>query len=300
MNLAENAAEVIILYLENQMEDDPTAHVRASEAIASTLGDLVYRPDSTGDACGSLPVDLSRKEILDSGKRVLLTGDCGAAGVWRSWVFQRGDRWDERSSPQGVDYPDYPDCIAERESRGYDDNWIRFFEDHTWLSAMVTGSGLGSTSTIPPEEARRMVRCGVNMPGFDNLEPFDPRLEALVWSWAPEEPAVSADGSCAYADGSGRFRSDGCNQPRRFSCVYTDGSWAVTRARGLWRHGAARCARIGAAFAVPRTGFENESLKAVKGSNEVWLNYSFESDTGGWTPFSLSNLESPPRGKPQS
>jgi hypothetical protein len=278
-----NAGEVVMIYLENALDGDAVAHTRASEAITASLGDQVFTPSSGG--CESLPIDLSRSDIRAAGKRVLLTGDCGSGGPWTSLVFQRGERWKESSSPEGVEYPDYPACVeAERGPNNYAESWIRFYEDRTWLSAMVTGTGLGRTSTIPAEEARRMVRCGVNMPGFDDLEPFDPRLAALVWSWAENEPVWNVDGTCAFSDGAGGFRSDGCRSAKRFACIHGDGSWSVTRARGPWAKGEARCAKAGGSFAVPKSGYEYELLKAAAGSAPVWMDYRFESARGGWVP----------------
>ena len=264
------------MYLENQMDDNPTAHLRASEAIATTLGDLVYRPSGSG--CESLPFDTSRAQIRAAGKRVLLAGNCGP-GAWTSWVFERGARWKESSSPEGADYPDYPACDAdERVPNDYDHNWIRHWEDSTWLSAMVDGGR--HAAEIVPEEARRMVRCGVDMIGFDQLLPFDPKLDAVVWSWATNEP--SAAGPCAYGGADGRFRAGDCGAPRPFVCVSGTGAWIVAGPSGPWSDGPARCAGAGGSFAVPKTGYENELLKAAAGGAEGWLDYRVLGST--WTP----------------
>jgi hypothetical protein len=274
----ENADEVLLVYLENQMDDSPTAHLRASEAISSTLGDLVYRPSGSG--CQALPFDVSREQIRASGKRVLLAGNCGP-GAWTSWVFERGPRWDEGSSEEGTDYPDYPACVAaERIPNDYDHNWIRSFEDSTWLSAMLDG-GRRATE-ITAVDARRMVRCGVDMIGFDQLQPYDARLDAVVWSWAVNEPSVTSASSCAFAGSDGRFRAGDCGAPRVFSCVSALGDWSVLGPAGAWSDGAARCAAAGATFAVPKTGYENELLKTAAAGAETWLDYRVLG--GVWIP----------------
>ncbi len=278
----ENAGEILMIYLENNMDGDPTAHTRASEAISETLGDLVYRPASAGGACDPLPMDVTRAQLRAAGKRVILTGNCGP-GAWTSWVFQRGPRWIESGSPIGADYPDYPACVSsQRQPDDYGHNWIRWFEDSTWLSAMVDGTALGGTSEIPADEARRMVRCGVNMIGFDQLEPFDRRLEALVWSWAPGEPSTTADDACAVeSGGDGRFRAQGCGSAHRFACL-TTGGWTVAGPAGPWSDGPTRCAGLGGTFAVPRSGYDNELLKAAAGGADAWLAY--RADAGAWAP----------------
>jgi hypothetical protein len=274
----ENAGEVVLVYLENQMDDNATAHLRASEAISETLGDLVYRPSGSG--CQSLPIDVSRAQIRASGKRVLLTGNCGP-GAWTSWVFERGPRWKESSSEEGTDYPDYPACVtAERVPNDYDHNWIRSFEDSTWLSAMLDGGR--QATEITPVEARRMVRCGVDMIGFDQLQPYDPRLDAMVWSWAVDEPSVTSANTCAFAGSDGRFRAGDCGAPRLFACVSPLGAWSVEGPAGPWSDGAARCASTGATFAVPKSGYENELLKAAAAGGETWLDYRVLG--GAWTP----------------
>jgi hypothetical protein len=267
--------DVVMIYLENQMDGDPTAHLRASEAIEAELGDVVYRPASDG-ACHPLPFDTTRAQFRTSGRRVLLTGNCGP-GAWTSWVFERGPHWDEHGDGNEI-YPPYPDCIAaERQPLDYDHTWIRRYEDSTWLSAMVDGTGLGGTGTITPDEARSMVRCGVDMPGFDQLRPFDPRMEALVWSWAPDEPS----GGRFAVESGGRFYSSAGAMNHPFACRTATG-WTVTAITGDWFAGEPACTAIGASFDVPRTGYDNELLKAANtGGADVWLAYR---DDAGWRP----------------
>jgi hypothetical protein len=133
-----------------------------------------------------------------------------------------------------------------------------------------------------------MVRCGVNMPGFDNLQPFDPRLRELVWSWAVDEPAASTNDSCGYS-GPGGFRSDSCGNHRRYACAMANGTWAASKHSGPWRKGADRCSKVGGSFSVPKNGFEFERLKQAQGSLELWLDYRHNSFTGGWTPEASAN-----------
>jgi len=118
------------------------------------------------------------------------------------------------------------------------------------------------------------------MIGFDQLQPFDPRLDAVVWSWAVNEP--SAAGSCAFAGADGRFRAGDCGAPRPFACVSVTGVWSVAGPAGSWLDGAARCSATGASFAVPKSGYQNELLKTAAGGAEVWLDY--RAVGGAWTP----------------
>ena len=201
-----NQDEFVLLYLENVLDDDPAAHAAATAAIQQHLGDLVARPPA-GQPCAPIPLTATRREMLDAGHRVLIVGNCGP-GAWGTWVHERatGERWIEGSSGMGDDYPDYPACEARRANQGYGERLIRHWEDSTWLSTIA-----GAAGTVSATEARRMARCGVNLIGFDQLHPDDPRLDAVVWSWAPNEP-TDRGSHCAYQGGDARFRSSGCGR----------------------------------------------------------------------------------------
>lgn len=268
-----NKDEVLMIYLENQLDDDLAAHAQAAAAIDEAFGDLVYMPVEPG-SCEPLPMDTSRGEIRDAEKRILITGNCGPAGSpWNARVHQRGPRWIESGLGFGDDYPSYP-CQSERATKNYDVNWIRYWGDETGLS---NGAGQGGDVTL--NDARNMVRCGVNMIGLDNLVPFDERLAKLVWSWAPDEPKLP--GGCAYQGADGFFFSGDCKQHRRFAC-YTGVAWIVTGPALSWKHGPRRCEDAGAVFDVPPNGWQNELLVEAKVSGEVWLDYA---DLGlGWVP----------------
>jgi hypothetical protein len=265
-----NRDEVVMLFLENNLGEDKTAHDVAAKAIADELGELlVYKPATS---CAELPMDSSRDDIRDSGdtgKQVIITGDCDSPGsAWGDWVHVRGPkRWIEGGLVYGDDYPAYPACNTVRESEHYERNWIRHWGDETGLS---DGAGEGGDTSVA--DARNMVRCGVNMIGYDNLVPFDPRLEAVVWSWAKDEP-IAANGSCAHEGADGRFHTGGCMSHKAFACITPVGDWIVAGPAGAWDKGTKRCEHAGATFAVPRTGYYNELLKDAKGAADVWLDY---------------------------
>jgi len=251
--------EVILLYLENNLDDDPVAHDMAAKQIDTSLGDLVYKPEGK---CSPLPMELTRQQIRAIGARVVITGNCGP-GAWGDYVHVRGPAWKESSLGPGDDYPNYP-CEAERGKEHYDENFIRRYADETGLS-----SGTGGGGDVTLNDARNMIRCGVDMPGLDNLVPFDERLVQFVWSWADKEPNT---GGCAYQGEDGRFRSGDCSVPRRFACVDGTGAWIVTPTMGRWDQGPSNCGLV--QYDVPRNGWANELLRTAKGSGEVWVNYA--------------------------
>jgi hypothetical protein len=272
-----NPGEIVLLYLENQLDGESAAHDEAAATIASVLGDLVARPPAA-EPCAPMPVDTSRAALRASGARVLIVGNCGP-GAWGTWVHERGPRWHESSSPTGDDYPHAAGCEAERAAEGYGTNVIRRYEDSTWVSAMA---GLGGELTAV--DAARMARCGVNLIGFDQLTPADERLAAVVWSWAPDEPVASSEPACAYQGGDGRFRSAACGELRPFACTDGAGTWTVTSTTGPWGDGDLACATEwpGTTFAVPANGYRNGQLRVAAGDREPWLDYRTTAP-GTWT-----------------
>jgi hypothetical protein len=127
-----------------------------------------------------------------------------------------------------------------------------------------------------------MVRCGVQMPGFDQLYPTDPRLAALVWSWAPDEPSTTRP-ACATQSADSRFRADACGRVHPAACVLPDGTWHVTPTAVKWAQGRTACGQLGARFAVPVNGWQNQQLRIAAGSATVWLDY-VQKHPGTWVP----------------
>jgi hypothetical protein len=249
-----NPTQLVLLYLENNLDGDAAAHAEAVSMIEETLGDLVHRP--AGDACTALPLEKSRRDIRFGGKQVLLTGNCGPSG-WNGWVFERGPDWDESSNPAGDDYR----CRDERGDHDYDREMTRRYEDRTWLTAMVGGEG-----GITRDEMLAMVTCGVNLVGFDMLHPDDPRLETLIWSWAEPTEEPSAPG-CALQGTDGRWSTRPCEELHRAAC-FVDGAWSVSTDPVAWAEADDACA-----FARPWNGWENQELLTV-GGGDVWVRWS--------------------------
>jgi hypothetical protein len=274
------APQLVLLYLENNLDGGAAAHDAAARTIEAELGGLVLRPPA-GQPCAPMPMSRARGDILAGGHRVLIVGNCGP-GAWGAWVHERGPRWDETSSGPGDDYPAFPSCL-DRRTVDYTTHWIRRYEDSTWLSAMAGGA----SSEVTAAETGAMVRCGVQMPGFDQLRASDPRLEQLVWSWAKGEPFDAQSSDCAQQGTDARFHAVRCSARAAFACVDGSGTWRVTGLQGPWRRGAAACARTfpGSRFAVPPNGFENGLVRqAAPPGVAVWLAY--RRTGGGWTPGS--------------
>jgi hypothetical protein len=260
--------QFLLIYLENQLDNSVQGHNIAARLIHHKLGKMVYRPPSTLRAghCKSMPYGKTRHQLQKSGRQVLLVGNCGP-GNWNHWVFTRGPKWNEGGNPTTYDAKD---CAADRAGHEAHSTFRRWFEESPFLEAIADG-----TQKLTAPTTKRMVSCGVNLTGWDQLTPKDGRLKAFVWSWAKGEPA--AHGRCAYQAKGGRFRSGDCHVRRHAACVDHRFDWHVTRAKGPAARGQQMCAAAfpKTRFGVPPDGYRNAQLKAArpKPHQTVWLNY---------------------------
>lgn len=279
--LRAHPSQVLLLYTEDHLHplnpSDPSGYPTASAAIKQSFGSLVYGTGSDGQSCVELPKTLTRDEVLAAHAQVVIVANsgCGEAGDWRKLAYSWSKTHTE-SGPGG--FQDYPACGPDYTRSDYNTRLVRFFEDSTWLSAgSDVVSGTPANEGLSPRVVKQMVRCGVDLFGFDQLEPNDGRLDAAVWSWAPGQPG---SGSCALMASDGRWRSSSCAKPRPAACRASDGSWFLT-AKVKQADAAAACSATGSRFSVPRTGYDNETLKAVTSGTAVWLGLTRTSS--GWT-----------------
>ena len=183
--LRENPDQVLLLYLEDDM-DQAEAYEDAGRTLNERLGTMIYRPRPTADGCEELPLEASRDDVRAAGAQVVIVSDCGGAASWRGSVFT----WELHKESQPDGFSEFPDCGSEFSRADYEATLIRYYEDSTRLSA---GAGI-ARDPITTETAAQMARCGVDKIDFDQLAVDDPRLEGVVWSWAPGEPGR---GSCS-------------------------------------------------------------------------------------------------------
>jgi hypothetical protein len=229
-------------------------------------------------------MSLRRADVLAAHKQVVIMSGCGSGSAsWGSTVFDDSVRAEEGN-------PDFDSTTCTSPSVGaaaYGTKLVRFYEDSTLVSAAVSGGDPGHRLTVDTIQA--MVRCGVNLFGLDQVDPGDPRLAAMVWSWAQGEPASNDAGTCAFDGSDARFHTAACDgaATRSFACVDpASGVWSVTAATGRQGDGSTACAREhpGSVFAVPASGAHASRLRAAKaaaGVAQVWLAYVADG-SGGW------------------
>lgn len=253
--------QVILLYFEDDLGSG--GHDPAAAVIEAELGDLVYRPAAPG--CNQLPLELTRAAVRAAGKQVVIVSDCGRGAAWQGLVFA----WDEHVEARPVGF-DPRTCGPDFTPEQYASTIVRYFEDSTVVSATLYPTGASSLDDgLTPETTAAMVRCGVDLFGFDQLLPDDGRLDALVWSWAPHRTR------CAVHRPNGHWRALPCRRKRPYACRDASGAWLVTSRAGRRRGGRAACRKAGARFVMPRTGAQNAALAmAATGSRpRPWLAY---------------------------
>jgi hypothetical protein len=270
--LRAHSDQVLLLYVEDHLDG---GHDSAAATIESSLGSLVFGTRSKDGACVELPKTLTRDDVLRAGAQVVIVSSCGTGAAWRSAAFS----WRDHAEETPHAFRPFPDCGPDYKRSDYDTKLVRYFEDSTWLSAGAAQIGGSEGDGITATTAGALVRCGVDLLGFDQLVPGDGRLDALVWSWAKDQPSR---GDCALIAADGRWRSGACRQKRPAACRASDGRWLLTPRAVRARSAADACAALGADFAVPRTGYENESLKVATDRTAVWLGLSRTRE--GWVP----------------
>jgi hypothetical protein len=276
--LARNPRQVLLLYLEDNLGDPagyPETVATLNEVMKRDGRSLIYKPrkeDVTARGCTDLPLGLSRNDVSAAHAQVVLVGNCRAG--WASDVFG----WDDVHVESGSTsrYRDYPNCDASYGRDVYDAKLVRYFEDSTFVSAAIdptTTPAEAAAGMLKPAKVAAMTRCGVNLLGLDQLLPNDGRIDASIWSWAPDKPD-RAQGRCAIQRSDGRWTTRRCSATRRVACR-KDGNWHVTGHAYPHASAAAQCSHRGGTFGLPRTGYDNAALrKAAPGdAREIWIDY---------------------------
>ena len=201
---------------------------------------------------------------------MILVGNCESG--WSADVFA----WDQNHVESGStpDYQAFPACDATYARDVYESKLVRYYEDSTFVSSAVDPSEAEAdyeANSLAPAKVASMTRCGVNLLGMDQILPQDGRLEASVWSWAPGQPKRLQGACTAQRRRDGRWTSRKCRVRLRASCRAAGGTWSLSDSRV--RYGAARaaCRHEGKRLKLPRTGYQNELLHQVAGSQAVWI-----------------------------
>jgi hypothetical protein len=270
--LRKHPSQVLLLYLEDELGAD-AGYAETVSLLDSVLGKAIYRPspsEMTAKGCANLPLGISRDDIRARGAQVVLVGNCRTG--WASDVYG----WDDNHVESGStpDYKPFPVCDATYARDVYDSKLVRYYEDSTFVSAAVDpgqSPAQAEAERLSPERVASMTRCGVNLFGFDQLLPHDGRIKASIWSWLKNEPNARG-GRCGVQRKDSRWLTSPCRAKHRAVCRSATGLTLTPRAVP-YAAARAACRSRGAAFDLPRTGYENSVLRQAAGAEDVWLRY---------------------------
>jgi len=250
LNSAASENQVLLLHIEDHMEGQ---HGEAFNQINSRFGNSVY----TSGGCHGIPGGLTKANILDIGKRVVVWTDGGCSGDanWNGMVFSGlGDL------------------------------------SRIWEDSSTVGEIGGSATSISYTDVVNGFATGLNIIDLDQLHEGDSRWEAAIWSWDVDEPNnFGGQEDCAVQHGNGRWNDDHCENQYAFACQHMgNGSWAASPMVGSFGMGALACNAFGEdyRFSRPRDSQGNQALKAAKeaiGETSIWLNHDDRSAEGFWT-----------------
>jgi hypothetical protein len=288
----DNSEEVLLLYLEDHM-GDAAGYNAAAEIVTAQLGNRLYTPPAGG--CSEVPAALTRDDIRDAGRQVIIVSDCGPEGAseWHAVAHN----WNSHVESRPVDYEDYPSCGPDYDIPTYQSKFVRYYEDSTALTNVVgppTGVATADDGITPPTAAA-MARCGVDLIGLDQVTgPADPRLEGLVWSWQVNRPRPTAKGErdCAVqrrgvaVDPALAFPGSAepttrsawfdqlCEREHAAACRDAAGEWTIVPKRVTRKAARRACEAEGDVLGTPRTGYQAQRLDealAESGARQAWL-----------------------------
>lgn len=266
MRRPEHSDQVVFVYIEDHLDDHYT---EASLILNKYFADKIYAPSSCN---GSLPTDLTKADILNAGKQVVIFGgsySCTAASGtdWGNYVHGGFFKTDNSGLSAA------PDCSANT----FDPNYIaanitRVFEDSTTLSEWFGDPPPDITSAY----MKTLVDCGINIMGLDQLDDADSRHGAAIWSWDTNEPNDYGSGEdCAVHKSNGRLNDVSCSNNYTFACLDSAGDWQISSTVGNWSEGVLVCSsEFGGSFGMPKNGYQNYLLGQAQGSDSVWVAYS--------------------------
>ncbi len=184
----------------------------------------------------------------------------------------------------------------------------RVYESRTLIDALGNLESGRDLLVLNEPEAEQLAQCFVSLVGFDYVHAKedsprnicidqqldldtcrspDRRLEALVWSFAPNEYGQSGD--AFYLGADRRWHSGDEEGARPAACALTrrgdpatwadkaGGDWALTTCEGTWEDAAERCWReFGAEreLGAPKNGWMNARLADkmfTSGIGEAWI-----------------------------
>src|SRR4051794_8307399 len=167
--------QVLLLYIEDHLagSDGSNGYDPSADVIKSELGARVYPTGAAPGKSAELPLDLTRDKVLASGSQVVLVSNSRSGGgdKFRSLAFTWNKHFED--TPHG--YKNFPACrpaVGSKDYVDYDKTLVRYYEDSTWLSAGASAAANDPEGEgLTPSDVHQMTLCGVDLFGFDQLQP---------------------------------------------------------------------------------------------------------------------------------
>jgi len=248
--------QVLILYIEDHSDG---RHTEMYNQLNSKIGPWIYR----SNGCRAIPNSLTKDDILDAGKNVI---------VWK----------DGRNNS--------PNCSTDPNLRNTTftslGNIDRIWEDRTIIGSIFGGD----RDSIESADVKRFFSLGRNIVNLDDMTHNDGRNEAAIWSWNTNEPNNANNEDCVVQNNNGRWNDISCahNGHYPFSCTQPGTeNWSISSVTGTVENGDLACAALGQSwkFAVPTNAKYNKIIHdaaRAAGANHVWLNINDQASEGNW------------------
>src|SRR3990167_3204865 len=298
--LEKNPNEIVLLYIERMLSRHEP---RLAHSLKTYLGDYIYKASNTRKpdgslttACISLPRTLTKNDVLNAGKQLLIITK-GCSGPTYEEEDKYKEIWNDDVFAGTGDVPHYPFTLIYtlfENFTPYPDCGISttFNIDplHTslwrvWDDRTIQSNPDKKHKPINPMDMPELLRCGINWPALDMLTPDDPRLAAAIWSWAPDYPRQEGGRCAIYKDSEG-FQNIDCDQTiRAYACQdELSRAFKVVRMTGTWQEGERFCQFVAGSdwhFAAPINGAQMNAVKnaaSERNVDTVWVNYAMDAE----------------------
>lgn len=288
--------QLILLYIEKHVDGHEN---QMANQIESILGPYILKSGRFAKnygSCTALPTHLSKRDILNTGKQIIVvTKGCqdNKAEPWKDLLFAGiGDilnspfTFIDMTIAHFNKYPSCEDHTNFQRDSTHNSLW-RVYEDRTQLNSVIHPE-----RKLLNDDMRDLIHCGINWPTVDFLSLNDGRMDAAIWSWSDNYPQ-QGKGNCAYLDTSGIKNTD-CQQSLMGYVCREEGTqnFKLSTKIGKWATGEMACNAFGHNwhFSLAQNGKQAYNLRELikeKNLATVWLNYSIDQN-GEWMPHTQS------------
>ncbi len=257
--LEQNPQEVFVLYLEDHSNGE---HEYLYQLLVETgIQQHIY----ASGGCVGIPDALTKYDVLNSGKRIIL---------WKDELRMGGKNifCGENKNIAELAFNDLNGLNRKAEDR------TRFGSLHKFLAQ-------GRWPRITADEVREYLLNGTNILNLDDFKINDERLYQYLWSWNLNTD-LNQHAACAYLDEYEGWNLTSCETAKAVACYHSEQkSWHVALSTVTFSDAQSACAQLGSEFnfSAPANILENKNLMlAMREASvkQVWLHIQYNQDFG--------------------